>query len=352
MKTSTVSTLSLQNAIRYTRMKAEEDLTKAQKEANTGRYSDIGVALGAKTTRSVDLSGEMLRIENLKATNSIATSRLSASQEALSSISKSGQTILNTLVALSGNVDATSISNMTTTMKGAFSTFTSLANTSFNGEYLFAGINTDVKPLTDFNDPAGSPAKTDYTNALNTFMAAQAPPISSISQMSGAQMDDFITNTLQPMFSGAGWSNWSTADSTNMTSRVGRSEVIETSTNTNSDGFRNMALASVIATEILSQQLSADARKVAADKATTIVGAAITGIDAQRTRLGLSEARLTQVNTSLDTQKDIIELHIDGLEGVNIYEASTRISTLKDLVEHSYAVTMQILQMSLVNYLK
>ena len=353
MKTSTISTLSVQNAIRYTRMKAEQELSKAQKEATTGRYSDIGVALGAKTTRSVDLSGEVLRIENLKSTNSIATSRLSASQEALSAISKNGQTILNTLVALSGNVDATSVATMTTTMKGAFSNFTSLANTSFNGEYVFAGINTDVKPLTDFNDPAGSPAKTAYTNALNTFMAAQTPAISSISQMSGAQMTDFINNTLQPMFSGTAWTtDWSSATDQNMTARVGRSEVIDTSTNANTDGFRNMALASVIATEILSQPLSADARTAAGKLTGEIVGKAITGIDAQRTRLGLSEARIKQVNTSLDAQKDIIENHLNGLEGVDPYEASTRVSTLKSLVENSYAMTMQILQMSLVNYLK
>lgn len=353
MKTSTISTLSVQNAIRYTRMKAEQDLAKSQKEATTGRYSDIGVALGAKTTRSVDLNGEVLRIENLKATNSIATSRLSASQEAMSAISKTGQTILNTLVALSGNVDATSVANMTTTMNGAFSNFTALANTSFNGEYVFAGINTDVKPLTDFNDPAGSPAKTAYTNALNTFMAAQAPPISSISQMDGTQMNNFIDNTLKPMFSGAAWTtDWSSATDQNMTARVGRGEVIDTSTNSNTDGFRNMALASVIATQILSQPLSAAARQAASKQATEIVGQAISGIDAQRTRLGLSEARVTQVNTSLDAQKDIIENHLNGLEGVDPYEAATRVETLKALVENSYAMTMKILQMSLVNYLK
>lgn len=353
MKTSTISTLSVQNAIRYTRMKAQEELTSAQKEATTGRYSDIGAALGAKTTRSVDLNGEMLRIENLKATNSIATSRLSASQEALSAISRSGQTILNTLVALSGNVDATSIGTMTTTMKGAFSNFAALANTSFNGEYLFSGINTDVKPLTDFNDPAGSPAKTAYNNALNTFLAAQTPVLTDISQMSGTQMNDFITNTLEPMFSGAAWaSDWSQATDQNMTSRVTRGEVVETSTNANTAGFRNMALASIIATEIMSKPLSQDARQAAGAKATTIVGQAITGTDAQRTRLGLSEARIKQVNETLDAQKDIIELHLNGLEGVDAYEASTRVATLKALVENSYAMTMQILQMSLVNYLK
>lgn len=353
MKTSTISTSSLQNALRYTRMKAQEELSQALTESTTGRFSDIGAALGAKTTRSVDLNSEIQRIEGLKATNSIATSRLSASQDALSAISKNGQTILNTLVGLSGNVDANGIATMTATMKSAFANFTSLANTSFNGEYLFSGINTDVKPLKDYNDPAGSTAKANYNAALSNFLAAQTPPLTDISQMDGTQMNDFISNTLQPMFTGAGWNPaWSDATDQNMTSRVTRGEVLDTSTNANTDGFRKMAFVSVLVTEVLSQPLSASARQAATGRAQTIVGEAITGIDAERTRLGLSESRIKQVNDTLDDQKKIITLHLDGLEGVDTYEASTRVSTLKTLLESSYAMTMKILQMSLLNYLK
>ena len=39
-------------------------------------------------------------------------------------------------------------------------------NTSFNGEFLFSGINTDVKPVADYNDPAVSAAKTTFDTAL------------------------------------------------------------------------------------------------------------------------------------------------------------------------------------------
>jgi flagellar hook-associated protein 3 FlgL len=353
MKTSTISSSSISNAIRYTRMKAQEELAAATKEATTGRYADVGAKLGAKTTRSVDLNSEVMRLENLKATNSIATSRLGASQATLSQMSKEGQTILNTLVALGNNADVTTISTAATTIGNAFASFTDLANTSFNGEYLFAGINTDVKPLNDYNDPATPAAKTAVTNALNTFLAAQAPPLTSVSEMSGTQMDDFITNTLTPMFTGAGWNtNWSSATDQNMTSRVNRSEVIQTSTNANTSGFRNMALVGVIAQEILSKNLTGDARKVASDKAVTIAGLAITGIDGQRTALGLSEARIKQVNESLDDQKNIIETHLGDLEGVDGYEASTRVNLLKALVESSYTLTTQLMRMSLADYLK
>lgn len=353
MKTSTISSMSIQNALRYTVRQSQNELIKAQQEATTGQYQDIGVALGAKTTRSIDLNGELLRIQNLKSTNSIVTQRLSASQEALSTIAQSGQTILNSLVALAQNTDASSVKTTSDTVKAAFQSITSAANTSLNGEYLFSGINTDVKPLDDFYATSGSASKTAVANAMTTFLAAQAPPLSSASDMSKAQMDDFITNTLTPMFTGAAWnSTWSSATDQNMTTRVNRNEVIDTSTNTNSDGMRNMALAAVMTTELLGLGLANDVRQLVAQKATAAVGLAITGVNAQRTALGLSESRVTNANTSLDAQKDIIENHLSDLTGVDAYEASTRVANLKALVEAAYSMTARLQQMSLVNFLK
>nr|WP_316652384.1 flagellar hook-associated family protein [uncultured Gellertiella sp.] len=353
MKTSTISSISIQNALRHTVSSSQGQLMKAERESTTGKYDDIGVALGAKTTRSLDLNGELLRLQNLKDTNSVVTQRLSASQEALTNMSQNGQTILNALVALSGNVDQTSLTTSKNTITSAFTAFTGAANTSLNGEYLFSGINTDVKPLNDYFDPAGSPAKTAFNSALTSFLGAQVPPLASASSMSAAQMSDFIDNTLTPMYSGASWNtDWSQATNQNVTSRINRNELVETSANANSSGIRNMALATVISTELLSLNLATDVRQAAASKATAAVGQAISGLDQERGKLGLSEARVKNANDSLAAQKDIITTHLSDLEGVDGFEASTRVQNLKALVEASYSLTARIQQLSLVNYLK
>lgn len=352
MKTSTISSLSVQNALRYTVRESQAELMRAQRESTTGRHDDLGAALGAKTTRSLDLNGELVRLQNLKDTNSVVTQRLSASQEAMTNMSKNGQTILNALVSLSGNIDANSVKVTRDTIQSAFSAFTSTANTSLNGEYLFSGINTDVKPLDDYF-AAGSPAKASYNTALSTFLGAQVPALASATQMSAVQMDDFITNTLEPMFTGASWNtDWSKATNQNMTSRVSKTEVVETSANANADGIRKMALATVISVELLSLNLSTDVRQAAATKATGYVGVAISGIDGERGKLGLSEARVKNANSSLEAQRVIIETHLSDLEGVDGYEAATRVANLKALVEASYSLTARIQQLSLVNFLK
>lgn len=351
MTTMRVSTMSLQSALRYTVMDGQADVNKARREVTTGTYDDYGVSLGAHMTRTVDLTSELDRLQNLKDTNSIVTQRLEASQEALSQISKNSQTILNSLVSLSGNIDATSIKTTTDTIKSAFNAITSAANISLNGEYLFSGINTDVKPLTDYSDPA-SPAKVAYDAALNGFLAAQVPPLATPEAMNAAQMDDFITNTLTPMFTGANWTtDWSSATDQNQTTRINRSQIIETSTNTNSDGMRQVALAMVISTELLSRGLKGDVRQIAAKAATNAIGLGIAGIDLQRGQLGLSQARVKEADASLDAQRTIIETHISDLVSVDPYEASTRVKNLETMLQAAYSLTSKLQNLSLVNFL-
>lgn len=351
MTTMKISSLSLQNSLRYMAMQTQSDLNQARREVTTGTFDDYGLSLGAHITRSVDLTGELARLENLKDTNSIVTQRLEASQESLNQVAKNAQTILNSLVSLSGNVDSQSIKTTTETIRSSFSAVTSAANMSLNGEYLFSGINSDVKPLTDYNDPA-SPAKVAYDAAINTFLAAQVPALASVDQMSAAQMTDFIDNTLTPMFTGVDWTtNWSSATDQNMTTRVNRNEIIETSSNTNSSGMRQIALAMVISTELLSKNLSTAARQVASKSAINAIGQGIAGIDLQRGQLGLSQARVKEADANLNAQRTIIETHISDLVSVDPYEASTRVKNLETLLQTAYSLTSRLHQLSLVNFL-
>ena len=47
----------------------------------------------------------------------------------------------------------------------------------------------------------------------------------------------------------------------------------------------------------------------------------------------------------------VLEKHIGGLEGIDPYEASTRISNLLTQIETSYALTARIQQLSLIDYI-
>lgn len=350
MKTSFISNLSVQSAMRSTINQVQAELIQAQKEVVSGQHYNIGETLGGTTTRALDLRRERDMMENLMTTNSVVTQRLSSSQMALETISDAGQTVLNTYVALAGSTDSTQLSTAVRTLTSSLDQFVDAANTSVNGEYIFAGINTDVKPMGDYiSDETG--ARTAFGTAFSSYFGFDKDDPQS-QFITPAQMQDFLDTVVEPMYmTGAGWATtWSTASDTPMTSRISRTEVVQSSTSINADGFRQMAFATVIGIELLNLPVGSDTRAIVSNKAIEFIGRAIYSVDSERGQLGLSQNRVAKADEVLKAQIDIIKLNLDGLEGVDVYEASTRITALSNQMEISYSLTARIAGLSLVNY--
>lgn len=349
MKTSFVSNVSLQNTLRMTVAKAQGELLKLQEETVTGRHADVGVTLGAKTARTLNLHRDLQRMESLKSTNALTTQRLAASQAALDQISEAGNTAMGVLIALSGMTSGDQLALARDNMGDALSVFTSAANTSFSGEYLFAGINSDVTPVADYLSASPvSAGRQAFQDAFDAFMAAEG--YSSADEITPADMTAFIADFAADF--DADWqTNWSSASNENMQSRISAAESVQSSTNANSDGMRKMAFGLVISYELLTRGLSESTRKVVTDSAVDYMGQAISGIDAERSKLGISQARVKQANTSLDAQINILSTSIKDMESIDTYEAATRVTTLESQLSLAYTLTGRIQNMSLLNYL-
>lgn len=345
MKLSFISSTAIQNSMRQTIRQAQNEMTNASTEATTGVYADIGVSLGSGTASSVNLTRDVTRIDSILSSNSVVNQRMTSSQTALSDMSSQAQKFMDQLVALRGNSDDSSIQLTQQTATATMSSFVADANTMVNGEYLFAGTNTDVQPMTD-NSTA---ATTAIQSALSDYATAQGV---AISDLTGDQMKDFITNVAEPLVtSDSSWSDWSSASDQNMSSRISNSEVIESSTNANATGMRYLALSTTVANALMGQGLSQDALNAVTDQATSYARQAIDGLNNQASQLGLSQARLTDANTSLNAQKTIINTNISDLTGVDPYEASTKVNSLQTQLETAYTIVSKIQQLSLVNYL-
>lgn len=350
MKTSFISNLSVQSAMRSTINQVQSELIQAQKEVVSGRLYNIGETLGGTTTRALDLRRERDMMDNLMSTNSVVTQRLSSSQMALETISNAGQTALNTFVALAGSTDSTQLSTAVQTLSNVLDQFVDASNTSVNGEYIFAGINTDVKPMGDYlSDETG--ARTAFDMAFEDFFTFPKDD-PQVQYITPAQMQTFLDTRIEPMFmTGPEWTTtWSTASDTPMTSRISRTEVVQSSVTANADGFRQLAFATVIGVELLNLPISSDTRAIVSNKAINFMGKAIYGVDSERSLLGLSQNRVAMADEVLKAQVDIIKLNLDDLEGVDVYEASTRITALSNQMEISYSLTARIAELSLVNY--
>lgn len=353
MKTSFVSNMTMQSTLLRTIAEAQTELMQKQKETVTGRHADVGAVLGANTARTLNLHRDLQRLESLLSTNSLTKQRLSASQLALGNISEAAKQVQETLITFAGTETQTQLDQTKESFAGALTLFTNAANTSFSGEYLFAGINTDVMPVNNYL-AAGSTAKAAFDSAFAVFFTflpsdPQTADITDV-QMS-AFIDDLETRFMDAAPAGTWATDWSNASSQNMTSRISTSEVIQSSTNANTDGMRKFALGAVIGYELLNLNISTAVRKKVSDRSLEFIGSAITGIDGERTTLGVSEARVKQANVSLEAQTKIMTTSINNLEKVDTNETATRITTLENQLSLAYTLTGRLQNMSLVNYL-
>lgn len=345
MKAFFVSSSAVSEALRYSVMRSQSALVKAQKEATTGFVADSGLALGARTSQTVSFARELERMKAIVDSNAVISSRLSATQEALDHVSDLAQSFLATLTTnLAGKATShVSVEEANRTL----ATLNSVLNTNLNGEYIFAGVNTDRKPIASYE--ANSVPKAAYDAAFQQYLtdsgATAANPFPT-----PAAMDDFIAS-MDTLFMGTEWGAWSSASDQRISSRIALNEKTDTSVTANNDGIRKLMMASTIVAETLSGDMDDAVRGRLIESAMGMIGESLADLTQLRADLGITQKRVTNANERLGAQADIFERHLLKMEGVDPYEAATRASDLLGDLETSYALTARIQQLSLLKFI-
>ena len=143
-------------------------------------------------------------------------------------------------------------------------------------------------------------------------------------------MDDFLTTNVEPQFLGSGWqANWSNATDQQIVSRIALNETTETSVSANHDGIRKLAMAAAIVTNLFSSNLSTGAQGRGCRNARSPWSARpLADLGQVQSETGIVQKRVSDASDRMKTQVDLFERHIIDLEGVDPYEAATRVNDL------------------------
>ena len=348
MRTTFAATHALVNANRVQMMKLQAELATAQKELATGRLADVGLGLGGQTGQVISLRQEYSRLEAITHTNSIVAARLEATQASVDLIAAGAEAFLAALI--DGSRTEVAAKGLPAIAKSAMEALVAALNSTHAGDYLFAGINTDVRPVADYFASPASAAKqaVDDSFVANFGFAQGAPAAGAIA---AADMSQFLDAGFASLFEPAGWTSaWSSASNENIRSRISPSELVSTGTNANSDGIRKLAMAYTMVVEFSAANLSDAAFQVVAEKAVGLIGSAAADLTAERAQLGAAQERVSNASNRMSIQMGVLANHVNALEAVDPYEASTRISTLMTQIETAYALTARIQKLSILNY--
>lgn len=349
MEAAYISTKALNDANRLNVLRLQNRLLDAQKEVSTGRLADAGKTLGARTAETVSLRQQYDRFTVLVETNSIADTRLSVSQTAISDMVKVGEDFVNAVLLARDAEGGAGVSQQQA--QSSLVAFVDGLNTSVGGQFIFGGINTAVKPVANYFTTPASPAQSSVAAAFTAdFGTTQSDPAND--GIAPADMQTFLDTTFAGLFNPAGWSaDWSNASDQNIVSRIATSEEVVSSANANEAPFRKLAQAFTMIADLGVENLNRATFQTVAENAARLASEAINELTVVQGRLGNSEARITAANEKLLAQRNILNTQIENLEAVDPFEASTRVTTLLTQLETSYALTARVQRLSILNYI-
>jgi flagellar hook-associated protein 3 FlgL len=346
--TSYISTQSITSSLRQSILQMQSQLTASETEMTTGNYADIGLALGAQTGETVSLQAENSLLQTITDTNQTVGTRLSTTENVLSSLQSSAQNLLNSLIE--GNGSTSNASTIQASGQSDLQDLISSLNTAVNGDYIFAGTNTSYQPITDYY-ASGAPNQAAVDTA---FLAAfgMSQTSASVSTISGTSMQNFLDTQFASLFQGANWSsNWSSASSQTLTNQISENQTASTSVSANNVAFQQLAQAYTMIADLGTQNLNASAYGAVVNTAQGLLTSAISNLTDIQANVGQTQSNITSATNQMSLQMNILSTQVGNLESVNTYDVATRVTDLQTQIETAYSLTSQLHSLSLVDYL-
>jgi flagellar hook-associated protein 3 FlgL len=343
-----ISTNSVSASLRQSILKLQAEFAERSTEIATGKHKDVGLFLGRQSGSLVSLKSEQAYFETLIETNNLASLRLGTTQTLLDRIQDSAESVLNALIVNDGlpaNAGA-----LEAVGRSELNALIAAMNSSLQGIFLFAGINSDTKPVTDYF-ATGAVSKAAVDAAFQAAFGVTQDD-ANVAGISGTDMQDFLDGQFAALFEPSGWSaNWSSAADETLTQQVTATQWVETSISANAEPFRKIAAAYTMLADLGTSKLGADALGAVTETAIDLLRSGIAGVTQLGTNAGFAQSSVRDATTQLSVQLDLFASQIGLLENVNPYEAASSITELQTQLEMSFALTARIQELSLAYYL-
>jgi len=342
-----ISTAYLGNSMLPVVAQADQQLTTLETESTTGQYANLGLQLGEQSGYEMSLRNADDVLESFSGANAVVNGQLSASADALSSITTSAQSALSALTTWTPGGPADS--ELATTGDSSLQGLITAANSTYAGSYLFSGVNTSEAPMAAYSSTSSS-----YSSLVSAFQTqfGCSPTSAAAGSISASDVTSFLSGAFDDQFVGGNWtSNWSSASSTDTTAEISPGQTVTTSTNTNTAGFQDLAQGYAMVSLLSDSSLSSSAKQAVVTAAMSSITAGSSAITATAANLGQVQSTLKQTDDDITTQMTLLKTQLGGLDNVSETQVATQLNTLTTVIETAYQVTAQLQKLSLAQYL-
>lgn len=336
-------------ALRLAATSIARALDVANREMSTGRHADLGLALGAQLGRPVEARVERVRLDAFESSDALVNTRLSATQASLGGLRAGADSLREALIAAKAAPQQRA--GLVDVARAFLNDIVATMGRDVAGAALFGGRNLQAPILADY-DPtrATGPAATLQAAFVGAFGFDQDD--AAVSTITAPALNAFLAGSFDALFQPAGWSaDWSSATDATTTVEIAPGRAIANSLSANDPSFALMTKAVTMVADLGAEKLSGQAFEALADAALQAISRASAGIEAIEAQVGVAQNQMAKAQEAMRTLRASLDLQIGADEGVDAFEAATRVNELRTRLETTYALTARLRGLSLLNYL-
>jgi flagellar hook-associated protein 3 FlgL len=334
MSVSSVSNLGQLNYINSLLLSQRNQLNQLQDQISSGEktslYSGLG---GADTVTSISLHDTLSKIDVFSSNISLLQGRTSVMASSLTSITSTAQSVTSDLQAVAQQTTDPGMANFNVEAQSALNQVQSYLNSSYNGQYVFAGTDWNNQPVN--NIPA-----------LNTSVSAQLANL-----YSGAATGTTVLANVQGLSGTALGYSATVGGSGNVTAQIDTNQTVDYTVKADDPAIQQLMQGlGIIANLKYDPNHSSDFWTVY-NGAVQMIKQGGTGATTLDGKVGTVQQELTNTDTTHQNTQTTLQTQLGNVENVDVAQATTQLQLLQTQLQASYKVISEVSQLSLVSYL-
>ncbi|MFU8863086.1 MAG: flagellin [Rhodobacterales bacterium] len=357
----TVRTMSTQDALvtqRRTAADLSQRLAQAGQEASTGIKADIFRSLGLRASEALTLRAGMARNETFISSNEMLASRLDLTALTLRQARDAAQGFLDLAISNTESPTQTA-SALQRAAQTALDRLIGNMNASFRGVPLFAGTDSAQPPLQGWdtvNAATGLAPRDVLALTIDGGIGDAADAAAKAARLA----DIFASATVLPeearfentFFNGTPLLADDGTALPRVAARLDEGTVLPHGIQANDPAFTDLLRGlSMFAATDTATIADPEAYRIWVGDAVNAISRGIAGMIDTESRLGGQQQTVDQTLKNQRERHVLYNSQVLSLEGVDPYEAATRLTNLQTQLEATYTVTARLSRLSFLNFM-
>jgi len=351
-----MSTYQMNYFLRGTVSDTSLALQRAGQELSTGRRADIFGDLGPRASVAISMRAREEDTQAYLMSNKVLENKLQTMLNGVETMRTPVDEVLQTVV-LNLETPAIGASALQTQAQSALDAMIGTLNTSYNGEFIFAGTNSQVQTMTEWRS-ADADTGLSPESIIASIVGGGPTDAASVAAIS-AELDQVLSSThpnASYNFEASFYNGTTELDglgqpNERITGRLDQGQELHYGVQGNDQAFRDtikgLAMLAAVDVESITDE---DAYRAWMNEAFDALGRGSQGLLDVSSEVGFSQSLVEDAKNRLEDLSIVQTKQIGEYENVDPYEVATRMTSLETQLQASYSVASRLSGLTILDW--